>query len=33
VRRELELLDELARERALGFQVITGVKWPHARPA
>jgi SAM-dependent methyltransferase len=31
VRRELELLDELSRERALGFQVITGVKWPHAR--
>jgi SAM-dependent methyltransferase len=33
VRRELELLDELSRDRALGFQVITGVKWPHARPA
>jgi SAM-dependent methyltransferase len=33
VRRELELLEELSRKRALGFQVITGVKWPHARPA
>ena len=33
VRREMELLEELSRERALGFQVITGVKWPHARPA
>jgi SAM-dependent methyltransferase len=33
VRRELELFEELSRERALGFQVITGVKWPHARPA
>ncbi len=33
VRREMELLEELSRERALGFQVITGVKWPHAKPA
>ena len=33
VRREMELLEELSRERALGFQVITGVKWPHVRPA
>jgi SAM-dependent methyltransferase len=33
VRREQELLEELSRERALGFQVIAGVKWPHARPA
>jgi SAM-dependent methyltransferase len=33
VRRELELIEELSRERALGFQVITGVKWPHPRPA
>lgn len=33
VRREMELLGELTRKRALGFQVITGVKWPHARPA
>lgn len=30
--REEALLKELAREsRALGFQVIRGVKWPHAR--
>jgi SAM-dependent methyltransferase len=33
VRRELELIEELSRARTLGFQVITGVKWPHARPA
>jgi hypothetical protein len=33
VRRELALIEELSRERALGFQIITGVKWPHARPA
>jgi SAM-dependent methyltransferase len=33
VRREMELLQELSRDRALGFQLITGVKWPHARPA
>ena len=33
VKRELELLEELSRERALGFQVISGVKWPHARTA
>jgi hypothetical protein len=31
VRRELELLDDLSRERALGFQLVTGVKWPHPR--
>lgn len=31
VRREQELLDELSRDRALGFQLLTGVKWPHAR--
>ena len=31
VRRELELLDDLSRERALGFQLVMGVKWPHAR--
>ena len=30
VEREEMLLRELARERALGFQVIRGVKWPHA---
>ena len=29
--REAALLRELARERALGFQLIRGVKWPHAR--
>lgn len=31
--REEGLLRELARERAIGFQVIRGVKWPHARGA
>ncbi len=31
VRRELELLDDLSRERALGFQLVMGVKWPHPR--
>jgi SAM-dependent methyltransferase len=31
VRREMELLDDLSRERALGFQLVTGVKWPHPR--
>ena len=31
VRRELELLDDLSRDRALGFQLVTGVKWPHTR--
>jgi SAM-dependent methyltransferase len=31
VERETTLLRELARERALGFQLIRGVKWPHAR--
>jgi SAM-dependent methyltransferase len=31
VRREVELLHELSRERALGFHLISGVKWPHAR--
>jgi hypothetical protein len=29
----MELLDELSRDRALGFQLLTGVKWPHARTA
>jgi SAM-dependent methyltransferase len=33
VKRELELLDELSRDRALGFQLLTGVKWPHAKTA
>ena len=33
VERETTLLRELSRERALGFQLVKGVKWPHARPA
>lgn len=28
---EHALLQELSRERAIGFQLIRGVKWPHAR--
>jgi ubiquinone/menaquinone biosynthesis C-methylase UbiE len=31
VGREESLLRELSRDRALGFQLIKGVKWPHAR--
>ena len=31
VRRELDLLEDLSRERALGFQLVMGVKWPHPR--
>ena len=31
VRRELELLEDLSRERALGFQLVVGTKWPHPR--
>lgn len=31
VARERALLKELTRERALGFQLLKGVKWPHAR--
>lgn len=31
VRRELDLLEDLSRERALGFQLVIGVKWPHPR--
>jgi ubiquinone/menaquinone biosynthesis C-methylase UbiE len=31
VEQEIALLDELARERAVGFHVIHGVKWPHPR--
>ena len=31
IEREETLLRELSRERAIGFQVIKGVKWPHAR--
>lgn len=33
VEREKTLLRELSRERALGFQLLKGVKWPHERPA
>jgi hypothetical protein len=33
VGREMELLRELSRERALGFHLISGVKWPHAAQA
>jgi SAM-dependent methyltransferase len=29
VAREMELLRELSDERAIGFQLIKGVKWPH----
>lgn len=31
VARERALLKELTRERVLGFQLLKGVKWPHAR--
>jgi SAM-dependent methyltransferase len=31
VRREAELLQEVARERALGFHLISGVKWAQAK--
>ena len=31
VERETALLRDLSRERALGFQLVKGVKWPHAR--
>jgi hypothetical protein len=31
VEREEALLRELSRDRALGFQLIKGVKWPHAK--
>lgn len=31
VERETTLLRELQRERAIGFQLIRGVKWPHAK--
>lgn len=31
VERETQLLHELSKERALGFQLIKGVKWPHAK--
>lgn len=32
VQQEEDLLRELSRERALGFQLLHGVKWPHDRP-
>ncbi|HEX2717622.1 MAG TPA: methyltransferase domain-containing protein [Gemmatimonadaceae bacterium] len=31
IEREKTLLRELSRERAIGFQLLKGVKWPHAR--
>jgi SAM-dependent methyltransferase len=31
VEREKTLLKELGRERALGFQLLKGIKWPHQR--
>jgi len=31
VEREMALLRDLADERAIGFQLITGVKWPYER--
>jgi len=31
IERETTLLRELSRERVIGFQLIKGVKWPHAR--
>lgn len=31
VGREQALIEELGRERAFGFQLLTGVKWPHER--
>lgn len=31
VERETQLLDVLSRERALGFHLIRGVRWPHER--
>jgi 2-polyprenyl-3-methyl-5-hydroxy-6-metoxy-1,4-benzoquinol methylase len=31
IEREETLLRELSKERSIGFQVIRGVKWPHAR--
>ncbi|HUF28962.1 MAG TPA: methyltransferase domain-containing protein [Gemmatimonadaceae bacterium] len=32
IEREESLLRELSHERALGFQLLKGVKWPHGRP-
>jgi SAM-dependent methyltransferase len=31
VERETSLIRELSRQRALGFQLMRGVKWPHER--
>jgi SAM-dependent methyltransferase len=31
IERESALLRELSRERAIGFQLIKGVKWPHEK--
>jgi SAM-dependent methyltransferase len=31
VQRESELLDELSSARAIGFHLISGVKWPYSR--
>jgi SAM-dependent methyltransferase len=31
VRREAQLLEELSRDRALGFHLISGVKWPYEK--
>jgi hypothetical protein len=31
VERETTLLRELSRERAIGFQLLKGVKWPHPK--
>ncbi len=31
VDRETQLLQDLAQERAVGFHVLRGVKWPHAK--
>jgi SAM-dependent methyltransferase len=33
VERETMLIRELSRERAIGFQLIKGVKWPHPKNA
>ena len=33
VAQETSLIRELSRERALGFQLLKGVKWPHPRGA
>ena len=33
IERETTLLKELSHERAIGFQLLKGVKWPHHKPA